>query len=244
MVKNPVWDIPTRFIHWCLPVGIGLLWWTGETGRMEWHSYVGYTLVVLVATRFAWGFVGSFHSRFRNFVRGPSVVLSYVTGGAADSPATAGARVTSARSDSAKNLGSERAAASVGHNPLGAYSTLALLTVLILQGVSGMFSIDDVAFDGPLAYYFDGDYIDFASQWHDIGWAVLQVLIAVHLLAIAWYQLKKGQPLVQTMWFGSRPGRESEHTPVGIGRAIVVVAVFIAMLAMAINFAPEAPSYY
>ena len=95
-----------------------------------------------------------------------------------------------------------------------------------------------------MAYYFDGDYIDFASQWHDIGWTVLQVLIAVHLLAIAWYQLKKGQPLVQTMWFGSRPGGRSEHTPVGIGRAIVVVAVFIAMLAMAINFAPEAPSYY
>lgn len=244
MVKKPVWDLPTRFIHWCLPVGIGLLWWTGETGRMEWHSYVGYTLVVLVATRFVWGFVGSFHSRFRNFVRGPSVVLSYVTGGATDSPATAGARVTSARSDSAKNLGSERAAASVGHNPLGAYSTLALLTVLLLQGVSGMFSIDDVTFDGPLAYYFEGNYIDVASQWHDIGWQVLQVLIALHLLAITWYQFKRGQPLVQTMWFGSRPGRESEHTPVGIGRAIVVVTVFIAVLATAINFAPEAPSYY
>jgi len=257
MVTNPVWDLPTRFIHWCLPVGVGLLWWTGETGRMEWHSYVGYTLVVLVATRFVWGFVGSFHSRFRNFVRGPSVVLSYVTGDAAGSPATAGASVTSARSDSAseperenagsdsaKNLGSERAAASVGHNPLGAYSTLALLTVLLLQGVSGMFSIDDVAFDGPLAYYFEGNYIDVASQWHDIGWQVLQVLIALHLLAITWYQFKRGHPLVQTMWFGSRPGRESEHTPVGIGRAIVVVAVFIAVLATAINFAPEAPSYY
>lgn len=236
MVKNPVWDIPTRFIHWCLPVGIGLLWWTGETGRMEWHSYVGYTLVVLVATRFAWGFVGSFHSRFRNFIRGPGEVISYVRGLSAPLPDGADSSLLSPAN--------EGSSATVGHNPLGAYSALALLTVLILQGVSGLFSIDDVAFDGPLAYYFDGDYIDFASQWHDIGWTVLQVLIAVHLLAIAWYQLKKGQPLVQTMWFGSRPGRRSEHTPVGIGRAIVVVAVFIAMLAMAINFAPEAPSYY
>ena len=236
MVKNPVWDVPTRFIHWCFPVCIGLLWWTGETGRMEWHSYVGYTLVVLVATRFAWGFVGSFHSRFRNFVRGPGAVMSYLRGTPARS--LEGVIVPASTAESGSN------SATVGHNPLGAYSTLALLSVVLLQGVSGMFSIDDVAFDGPLAYYFEGDYIDLASQWHDIGWNVLQVLVALHLAAVAWYQLKKGQPLIQTMWFGSRPGRESEYTPVGIGRAIVVVAVLIAVLATAINFAPEAPSYY
>ena len=236
MAKNPVWDFPTRFIHWCFPFGIGLLWWTGETGRMEWHSYVGYTLVVLVATRFVWGFVGSYHSRFANFVRGPVAVLSYVRG--------AGTKAGSTPSDSNAEPSGESNGALVGHNPLGAYSTLALLSVLLLQGVSGMFSIDDVAFDGPLAYYFEGDYIDLASQWHDIGWNVLQGLVALHLAAIAWYQLKKRQPLIQTMWFGSRPGKESEHAPVGNGRAIVIVVVLITVLATAINFAPEAPSYY
>ena len=236
MAKNPVWDLPTRFIHWCFPVGIGLLWWTGETGRMEWHSYVGYTLVVLVTTRFAWGIVGSHHSRFSNFVRGPVAVLSYVRGAAAKAG-------TTPDESNAEPVG-ESNGAPVGHNPLGAYSTLALLSVLLLQGVSGMFSIDDVAFDGPLAYYFDGDYIDLASEWHDIGWSLLQGLIALHLVAIAWYQFKKGQPLIQTMWFGSRPDRESEHKPVSFSLAIVVLVVLIAALATAINLAPEAPSYY
>jgi len=236
MAKNPVWDFPTRFIHWCFPFGIGLLWWTGETGRMEWHSYVGYTLVVLVATRFAWGFVGSFHSRFRNFVRGPGTVMSYLRGSSTRMPEGADRTSPSPASDSNSTA--------VGHNPLGAYSTLALLSVLLLQGVSGMFSIDDVAFDGPLAYYFEGDYIDLASQWHDVGWNVLQGLIALHLAAIAWYQLKKSQPLIQTMWFGSRPDRESEHKPVSFSLAIVVLVVLIAALATAINLAPEAPSYY
>ena len=107
-----------------------------------------------------------------------------------------------------------------------------------------MFSIDDVAFDGPLAYYFDGDYIDLASEWHDIGWNLLQALIGLHLVAIGWYQLKKGLPLIQTMWFGSGPGRESEHKPVSFSLAIVVLVVLIAALATAINLAPEAPSYY
>ena len=236
MAKNPVWDLPTRFIHWSFPIGIGLLWWTGETGRMEWHSYAGYTLVVLVATRFVWGFVGSYHSRFANFVRGPVAVLSYVRDAKTKAGSTLG--------DSNAEPLSESNGAPLGHNPLGAYSTLALLSVLLLQGVSGMFSIDDVAFDGPLAYYFGGDYIDFASEWHDIGWGLLQGLIALHLVAIAWYQVKKGQPLIQTMWFGSRPDSESEHKPVRFSLAIVVLVVLIAALATAINFAPEAPSYY
>ena len=226
MAGYPVWDWPTRFIHWCFPVGIGLLWWTGETGRMEWHSYVGYTLVVLVATRLVWGFIGSFHSRFATFVRSPRVLLRYVQG----------------RNHS--EVENEGESSTVGHNPLGAYSTLALLLVMLTQGISGLFSTDDVAFDGPLAYYSQGDYIDLALQWHDIGWRVLQALVVLHVAAIAWYQFKKRQPLIQTMWFGSQPGRESVHSPVGTGRAILTAAVATALLAVAIALGPAAPSYY
>lgn len=226
MTAYPVWDLPTRFIHWCFPIGIGLLWWTGETERMEWHSYVGYTLVVLVTTRLVWGFTGSFHSRFANFVRGPVGVFRYVQG---------------ANVRDANNKGKSE---SVGHNPLGAYSTLALLACLLMQGVSGMFSIDDVVFDGPLAYYFEGDYIDLASQLHEIGWNILQALVALHLVAIVWYQFKKRQPLVQAMWLGAQPGKESMHRPVGAGQAILIATAAAATLAVAIGFAPDAPSYY
>ena len=203
---------------------------------MEWHSYVGYTLVVLVTTRLVWGFVGSFHSRFVNFVRGPGAVLKYIQGAETET------REAAAKGD--HNGERDRESLVVGHNPLGAYSTLALLSVLLLQGISGMFSIDDLAFDGPLAYYFDGEFIDFASQWHETGWPVLQALIALHLIAITWYQLKKRQPLVQTMSFGRHPSREAEHRPIGRTRAILVVAIVVTLLTIAINLAPEPPSYY
>jgi len=203
---------------------------------MEWHSYVGYTLVVLVTTRLVWGVVGSFHSRFVNFVRGPGAVLKYIQGAETET------REAAAKGD--HNGERDRESLVVGHNPLGAYSTLALLSVLLLQGISGMFSIDDLAFDGPLAYYFDGEFIDFASQWHETGWPVLQALIALHLIAITWYQLKKRQPLVQTMWFGRHPNREAVHRPIGWTRAILVVAIVVTLLTIAINLAPEPPSYY
>jgi hypothetical protein len=34
------------------------------------------------------------------------------------------------------------------------------------------------------------------------------------------------------------------HRPIGIARAILVVAIVVTLLAITINFAPEAPSYY
>ena len=216
MTGHPVWDAPSRFIHWCFPVGIGLMWWTGETGRMELHSYVAYFLLTLVATRLALGFVGSYHSRFRNFVVGPTGVVAYLREGGQF----------------------------VGHNPLGALSTLALLLLVLAQGLSGLFSVDDVSFDGPLAYAFDGRFIDLATEWHDTNWSILQLLICMHLGAIAWYQWRKRLPMVQTMWRGQSADRVSDHAPVHLARAVVIAALVAVFLWLAITWAPEAPSYY
>ena len=216
MTAHPVWDVPSRFIHWCFPVGIGLMWWTGETGRMELHSYVAYVLLTLVATRLALGFVGSHHSRFRNFIVGPASVIAYLREGG--------------------NF--------VGHNPLGALSTVALLLLILAQGISGLFSVDDVSFDGPLAYAFDGRFIDAATEWHDTNWGILQALIVLHLGAIAWYQWRRRQPMVQTMWRGRSADRVSEQAPVHVGRAVGIAIVVATCLWLAIVWAPEAPSYY
>ena len=216
MITHPVWDVPTRFIHWCFPIGVGLMWWTGETGRMELHSYVAYVLLTLVTARLALGFVGSYHSRFRNFVVGPSGVVAYLREGGQF----------------------------VGHNPLGALSTLALLLLLLAQGISGLFSVDDVSFDGPLAYAFDGRFIDLVTEWHETNWSILQLLIFIHLGAIAWYQWRKHQPMVQTMWRGQSAERVSVHAPVPIGRAVGIMVFFAVCLWLAITWAPEAPSYY
>lgn len=216
MTSHPVWDVPSRVIHWCFPVGVGLMWWTGDTGRMELHSYVAYVLLTLVITRLTLGFVGSYHSRFKNFLVGPARLLAYVREGGHY----------------------------VGHNPLGALSTVALLLLMLSQGVSGLFSVDDISFDGPLAYAFDGKFIDTASAWHETNWEILRALIFLHLAAIAWYQWRKRQPLIQAMWRGQAAERVGEQAPVNIGRTVGIAMVVAGCLWLAITWAPEAPSYY
>jgi len=213
---NPVWDLPTRIFHWCLLPGIGFMWWTGETGRMEWHSYCAYGLICLVVSRIMWGFIGSYHARFTHFLVGPKRIIQYI----------------------------REPGEVIGHNPLGALSTIALLSLLLAQGLSGLFSVDDASFEGPLAYVSDGDFIDIATEWHEVNWSLLQALIGLHLLAIAFYQFKRRQRLIQLMWFGSsetHQGVEPAKSPL---LALIVLAAAAGCLWLAITMAPEPPRWY
>src|SRR5215510_8334835 len=107
-----VWDAPTRLVHWLIVAGVAISWWTGDTGRLEWHRWSGYGVLALVAFRLYWGFFGASTARFRQFVRGPRAITNYLRG--AWPPAA-------------------------GHNPLGALSVLALLALLAAQVALGLF---------------------------------------------------------------------------------------------------------
>jgi len=81
--RNPIWDLPTRLFHWALVVLIPAAWISVELGEMKVHQWCGYTALVLIGFRLVWGVVGSGHSRFADFVRGPVSVLRYFRSGGA-----------------------------------------------------------------------------------------------------------------------------------------------------------------
>ncbi len=210
-----IWDPVVRGIHWFFPIAVGLLWWTGENQWFDWHSRVGYAVLVVVLTRFLWGLIGSHYARFTVFLRSPIAVWRYLRQGAFDG---------------------------VGHNPIGGWSTLLLLTLLLIQAITGLFAYDDMLFEGPLSYW-AGNLADPLTQWHEINWLLLQVVILLHIAAIAIYQFR-GQKLVQRMWRGRLDEQSSPHAPVASRWAIVALTMFSIALATIIAIAPEAPSYY
>lgn len=212
----PVWDWPVRLIHWYFPLAIGFMWWSGEQGLMELHSRCGYSLWVAAATRLGWGVVGSHHARFRHFLRAPDAVWRYLRG--------------------------ERFEG-VGHNPLGGWSALILPLVIFIQASSGLFTADDIAFEGPLAYW-GGDASIWISQWHEINWSILCVLILVHVGAIAYYQWIKGQGLIGTMWRGRSAERYSDAPPRPLWWALLLAGFITTALALIVSLAPSAPSFY
>ncbi len=109
----PVWDTAVRVFHWSL-VGLVLTAWiSGGTGD-QLHEIVGYAVAGLLVFRIGWGFVGSRYARFRDFVRGPSSVVGYLSG-----------------------IARLRPPHYTGHNPAGAAMILLLLAVLVTIAVTG-----------------------------------------------------------------------------------------------------------
>ena len=212
----PVWDWPVRIIHWYFPIAIAFMWWSGEQGEMVWHSWVGYSLVVAVITRLIWGFVGSRHALFRSFLKSPKDVIAYIKGRPFDG---------------------------VGHNPLGGWSTILLLMLVLIQGASGLFSADDLAFEGPFAYW-AGDLSPVLSEVHEVTWLLLQIAVLTHLLAIAYYVLLKRQPLVSAMLRGRGEGKYSDRAPRSSWLALSIALVVFGLLSLLIALAPVPPPLY
>jgi len=182
-----VWDVPTRLVHWLVVLGFAASWWTGETGRLEWHRWSGYALLGLLTFRIYWGFFGSSTARFSQFVRGPATVASYLRGRWQSQP---------------------------GHNPLGALSVLAILILLVAQIAFGLFAVDvDGMESGPLSLYVSFEAGRVAAEWHEAIFNVLLWLVALHILAIAYYLVVRRQNLAAAMVHGTREF-ETETQPV------------------------------
>ncbi len=210
-----LWDLPTRIFHWSLVLLIPSAWASAEFGYYDIHQWLGYTLLILVATRVLWGFVGSRHSRFADFVRGPHAIVHYLR---------------------------EGKSATVGHNPLGALSVLAFLVLLLAQGTTGLFNADDVNFRGPLYYAVSSEWRDALGAAHDWLFNLLLALVGLHLLAIIYYQ-RRGQKLLQAMWRGQAPGREGKVAPVPTWRAIALVATLGGSFYLLLQQAPPPPAF-
>lgn len=181
MVKIRVWDLPTRLFHWCLVLAVMGLFATGNAGGswMNWHMRLGYCVFALLVFRLAWGIFGGRWSRFTQFVPTPGQLWAYLKG--------------------------KGAPHAVGHNPAGALSVLAFLSVLSLQVATGLISDDEIAFTGPLTPLVSPETISWATGYHaDMGKLLLLGLVALHLVAIAYHRVIKKHRLVKAMLTGDQ----------------------------------------
>ena len=210
-----VWDWPVRVFHWVLATSIAVSFATHYLGIewFAWHRRAGYVALVLIAFRLVWGLVGPRHSRFSSFVRGPRAVLDYVRG-------------RSPRPEA-------------GHNPVGAISVLAFLVVVGAQATTGLFANDEIANAGPFYGWVTQETSNRITGWHELGSNVLLGLIALHLLAIAWYDIVRRAGLVRTMWTGRRAAADGIESSRGV-LALAIIAVLAIALALAVRAAPEA----
>lgn len=205
MVRVRVWDLPLRLVHWALFVLVVVAFVSVQIGgnAMVWHGRAGLAVLGLLVFRIVWGFVGSTHARFASFVRGPAAIRAYLKG----------------------------EWSGLGHNPLGAVSVLALLTLLFAQAATGLFADDEIAYQGYLYPLIGSDASARVTAIHKFFEPLLIVLVIAHLGAIAFYLRVKKANLVKPMITGwaEAPGTTTRPPRDG-GISAFVFAVSIAGL--------------
>ncbi|UYV14598.1 cytochrome b/b6 domain-containing protein [Porphyrobacter sp. ULC335] len=173
-----VWDPLLRLTHWSFPLLIPAMWWTAENSKWALHKRLGLVLLGVLVFRVVWGFLGPDTARFASFVKRPGAVMAYLRGGGGHT---------------------------IGHSPVGGWSTLVLIGAMLLQVSMGLFAGDPYdGMTGPLNALVGVAVADTLTELHETFFWVVAGLVALHLTAITFYAVR-GDDLLSPMVGGDRP---------------------------------------
>jgi cytochrome b len=221
MEKRTVWDIPTRLFHWLLVACIFGQWLTAEIleNAIQWHFYIGYFTLGLILFRVFWGIIGTHYARFSQFIKGPVAVLKY-----------------------AATLPKANSPAHAGHNPMGGWMVIAMMLLIAVQGISGLFITDDIFSNGPYYDAVSESTRDLMSFIHHKGFNIILAAVVLHIVAIAFYTRFKKQHLVPAMIHGKKETAEAGISSSRLLLAIIVALVTALIMYYLIFVAPPAPA--
>lgn len=194
MSKPKVWGLPIRIFHILLICLLSFSWYTAENmhvfsfgpqsgpSQFDMHRWSGYGVLTLVLARLVWGLVGSTTARFAHFLKGPRAVAAY-----------------------AGKLFGGKYQPSVGHNPIGGWSVILMLALLLGQTVTGLLSSEDTfGLEGPLDHLVSTSTSYWLAGIHEIIFNTLLAVLAVHIAAALFYLFAKKDNLITPMITGRK----------------------------------------
>ena len=172
--NKKIWDLPLRLFHISLIfLVIGSIS-SAKLNMLDVHQYFGVALLGLVFFRILWGFYGTYYSRFTSFNLSIVDALSQFS--------------------KTNNIRSIR-------TPIGCYSTIIFMMVLLSISISGLFSSDDILYDAPLSFLTPNHTSDW-TYIHNILHYLLYILIGIHILVILYYQIVKKMKIIERVLDG------------------------------------------
>lgn len=224
-----VWDRSVRWFHWINVLAIlgllgsGLVIYNGKAlgisvdaklWMKELHAWFGYLMVANLFWRIVWGFTGSRFSRWSEtlpFRRGYLMELAAYL----------------------KSLRGGQPRYYLGHNPLGRLMVMALLVLLVIQGVTGLVLAGTDLYYPPLGAWIaewvapagidpstllpGNKAMADAAAWdemrafrkpyietHEMVFFILSAAILVHIAAVVMTEIRERVGLVSAMLHGSK----------------------------------------
>ena len=196
-----VWDLSLRVFHFILITLIIGSYISAKLDMLNIHQYFGVSILGLIFFRILWGFIGSYYSKFESF----NISIK-------------GALTQFSKKNQNKSI----------RMPLGSFSTLTFIIVLIGLSISGLFSSDDVLYDGPLAHL-ASNYVYFWTDIHNLLHFILYFLVGTHILAILYYQIIKKHKIIQRMTDGYTRINQKNVRSINekSSKGILLISIFI-----------------
>ncbi len=210
-------DLPVRLFHWALVATVAVLAVTGFFGEENWlpvHIWAGQVLAVLVIFRLIWWFVGGRYSRLSTYPLSLKAVKAHIAGLLrGENPLRA------------------------GHNPVGAWNIVIMITLLTLLVITGYVTLGGQELQGPLSTAVDYETGEAFAEIHEaLAWLLL-VAIAAHIAGVFMEVRIFGHPLLSAMTRGTMPvpADQAEKGRLAL-RGLVVLAVALGLV-VAFNLA-------
>ncbi len=207
------WDLPLRIFHWSMVVTVIIAAVTGyflEGWALYFHVYAGYGIGCLLSFRLIWGFIGSYYSRFNSYPLGIKDVISH-----------------------SKNIISGKHNIHRGHNPIGAWMIILLLSCLILLILTGMIVLAGQENQGPFANSIGYKLGEFNEDIHEIIANILIFAIAIHISGVLVENFAFNNPIIRAMITGRKITSDIKET-VTIWHAIYGVLILALITAGAV----------
>jgi cytochrome b len=186
--KIPVWDPIVRGFHWILAAAF-LIAYITEEDFLSLHVWAGYILLTAIAVRIVWGFIGTRHARFSDFVTSPSTAMQYV-----------------------KDTFTFKAKRYIGHNPAGGLMIMIMIVSLIITGITGLLLYGAEEHAGPFAGWFMAAsffWEDSLEEVHEFFANFTMVLVAIHLAGVLVESVLHRENLVRAMLSGDKRAENS-----------------------------------
>jgi cytochrome b len=177
-----VWDPVVRIGHWTFVASFFTAYFTEEE-LLATHVWAGYVLAAVVLFRLLWGFIGTRHARFSDFLYSPARIAAYL-----------------------KDLFNGRPEHFSGHNPAGGVMILFLLLSLVATTYSGLaiYAVEEHA--GPLAGVLatNESAEEFWEELHEWLANLTLVLVIVHVTGAVISSYLHRENLIKAMVTGRK----------------------------------------
>lgn len=172
-----VWDPFVRVFHWTLLAAFTVAYLIEEPHIV--HVWAGYVIAGLIVARVVWGFIGSPHARFTDFVYAPGTTVADV-----------------------RDLLLLRGKRYLGHSPAGGYMIVLLLVMLAATGIAGLIVYGGEEQAGPLAGMVSKATAENFEEIHEVLANITLALIVVHVAAVIFASFAHRENLPRAMVTG------------------------------------------